>query len=168
MSSTILCKGEFNLACPSSVSANLRCSCVAKVSIWKQLQISEVDDGIPLLITTDGDGDAFAIGTLSLGRILQSWSKTMDSVDEGVNLDNIYLRPIKQLPSWLRNNIYMIRLCKIVAAQGLHVAHHASVTQPFLASALFMPPRNKMYSRSFSLGLFERCDSIQDIERGIK
>ena len=106
----------------------------------EQLQISEVDDGIPLLITTDGDGDAFAIGTLSLGRILQSWSKTMDSVDEGVNLDNIYLRPIKQLPSWLRNNIYMIRLCKIVAAQGLHVAHHASVTQPFLASALFMPP----------------------------
>jgi len=110
----------------------------------EQLQISEVDDGIPLLVTTDGDGDAFAIGTLSLGRILQSWSKTIintsASVDEGVHLDNIYLSPMKKLPSWLKNNFYLIKLFKIIAAQGLHVAHHLSLLQPYLYAAIVMPP----------------------------
>ena len=40
----------------------------------EQLQTSEADDGIPLLVTTDGDGDAFAIG-MAESSLLRSLHK---------------------------------------------------------------------------------------------
>ena len=70
----------------------------------------------------------------------------MHSVDEGVNLDldldldNIYLRPMQQLPSWLRKNICLNKIIKISVTQSFHVAHHLSLLQPYIYAAIFMSP----------------------------
>lgn len=97
----------------------------------------------------DGDGDLFAVGTLSLGSLLQRWNMHKDveisifdnemgakrdsTSTNGANYSKLF---IANLPSYHRD----YKLFKCVFVQFWHLLHHASITVFFLYGLAVIPP----------------------------
>jgi fatty acid desaturase len=100
-----------------------------------------------MIFFPEGDGDLFALGTLALGRVVQSWrggeqrgSGGEDRAEMGQNSQEPeYLREYfgGDVLQYYHNNH---KLLKCLVVQLFHVQHHLAMTIMFLNSLLVIPP----------------------------
>ena len=97
------------------------------------------------LLFPDSDGDVFAIGTLSMGRILKSWESSSIEAGAGVNYDHgssdiTSLKPREYFDIGMVKMFHTYTpIIKFAAIQCLHIQHHAGMALLLLHTLVMIP-----------------------------
>jgi fatty acid desaturase len=81
-----------------------------------------------LMFFPEGDGDMFALGNLSMGRLLESWGSVAGRLSTRIYVSEAEVRRFHSLP-----------LVKVVSFQVIHFFHHLMMTLS-LFHAILIPP----------------------------
>ena len=88
----------------------------------------------------DSDGDAFAVGTLSLGKLLMRWKSSMDDDGGPGRLQREYVGQHSEYIMDIHTNTLANKLLKCILAQLSHVAFHFSLIGPNVTLAVLLWP----------------------------
>mgnify|MGYP000885785574 CR=1 FL=1 len=92
-----------------------------------------------IFLMPDSDGDAFAIGTMSLGKILLRWG---DSLDAEGHLQKVYYgeEDDESVMKRVHSNTFRSKVLKCIGIQIGHIGFHAGLLLPNLFSLSMVPP----------------------------